>query len=65
MESGIRIADEGISLGRTLGARRLKALLLLSRHPELDDANWSGSVQFHFGGHSVKAAVHPSPTECT
>jgi len=61
--SGVRIEDGGVSLGRTFGARRLKALLLLSQHPELDDADWSGKVELHFGGAYVKGAVHANPTE--
>lgn len=62
-QSGIRVEDDGVHLGRTMGARRLKALLYLSRYPELDDPNWQGSVQLHFGGKSVKGAVHQSPCE--
>lgn len=59
----IRLDDAGIHL-RGFGARRLKVLLELSRHPELDDADWQGTVQLHFGnGSSVKAAIHPQARE--
>jgi hypothetical protein len=59
-ESGIKVADGGVSLslGRTFGARRLKALLLLSQLPELDDVDWKGSIELHFGGRSVKGELH-------
>ncbi len=63
-ESGIQVDDHGASIGRTLGQRRLKALLLLAQHPELDDDGWLGKVEFHFGGgHSVKGSVHPAAVE--
>ena len=63
VNSDIRISDGGVSLGKSFGAKRLKVLLLLSQHPELDDPDWSGSVLLHFGGKSVKGAVHPAPRE--
>lgn len=62
-KSGIYVEDGGVSLGRTFGARRLKALLLLSQNPQLDDDNWKGEVLLHFGGKSVKGAVHQAPIE--
>jgi len=62
-ESGIYVQDGGVTLGRTFGARRLKVLLLLSQHPELDDEAFQGQVLVHFGGKSVKGAVHPAPVE--
>lgn len=63
-ESGIRVEDGGISLGRSFGARRLKVLLELSRHSELDDPAFQGQVLLHFGqGRSVKVAIHPVPRE--
>jgi hypothetical protein len=65
ISSDIRIEDGGVSIGRTFGARRLKALLLLSQHPELDDPAWQGSVQLHFAERFVKGAVHPTPVEIT
>lgn len=62
-ESGIRVSDGGVSLGQTFGARRLRALLLLAQHPEIDQDDWSGKVELHFGGKSVKGAVHAAPRE--
>ncbi len=49
--------DGGLARARAFGPRRLKALLLLAQHPELDDLDWSGRVELHFGGKSVKGAV--------
>ena len=65
-QTGIRVQDGGVSIlsiGRTFGARRLKALLLLTQHPELDDPDWSGRVVLDFGGKSVKASVQPASRE--
>lgn len=45
----------------SLGVRRLLALRMLAEHPELDDATWSGRVEFHFGPKSVKGAIVPVP----
>jgi hypothetical protein len=62
-ESGVLVDDRGVSVGRTLGARRLKALLFLSQHPEIDEMDWQGVVNLHFGGKSVKGSVHPAAQE--
>jgi hypothetical protein len=62
-ESGIRVDDGGVSLGRTLGARALRAMLFLSQHPEIEHPGWSGKVEFNIGGKSVKGSVHPAAAE--
>jgi hypothetical protein len=58
VHSGIRIEDGGISLGRSLGAKRLKILYLLSQHPEIDDPGWHGNIELHVGERSVKGSIH-------
>jgi len=64
-DTGILIQDGGVSIARSFRARRLKALLLLAQHPELDEPDWQGKVELHFGGGglSVRGSVHPSPHE--
>lgn len=65
MQSGIQADDHHIAIDRdSLGPRRLKALLLLLRHPELDQDGFKGEVILHFAGHgSVKGAIHPAVEE--
>jgi len=57
------VDDGGLSTARTFGVRRLKALQLLAQHAELDDVEWTGRVELHFGGRFVKGAVLPAARE--
>jgi hypothetical protein len=50
------------------GPRRLKIMLALTRHPELDSLEWAGTITFFLGRTAaVKYDVHegtrPAPTE--
>jgi hypothetical protein len=38
-------------------------LLELSRHPEIEAADWQGRIELHISGKSVKASFHPSSRE--
>lgn len=46
------------------GPKRLKLLLFLAQHPELDEQGWYGDLRANVDGSgSVKAAVHPGLRE--
>jgi hypothetical protein len=59
----MQVDDGGLLIARGFGPRRLKVLLLLAQHPELDDLDWHGRLEVHFGGKSVKGAVLSAPRE--
>lgn len=61
MDEQILVGDGALTQLRGFGGRRLRVILELARHPELDDPTWLGQAVFSFGnGLGIKGAIQPA-----